>query len=52
MTIFSLLGYGPKWDISCGECEGTFRKRLPLIDNPGIQCPYCGAINILSLKYK
>ena len=50
MTIFSILNIGPKWTITCGKCEGTFRKRLPLINNPGILCPYCNTINILPLE--
>jgi len=47
MSLAQLFGSGPKWTITCGECKGTFRKRIPMIENPGIPCPYCGSVNIL-----
>lgn len=48
-SITQLWGSGPKWTITCGACEGTFRERIPIIDEPGIACPYCHAINKLPL---
>lgn len=47
MSLTQLFGYGPKWTITCGQCSGTFRKRIPMITHPGVQCPYCGTINII-----
>lgn len=47
MSLMQIFGRGPKWTITCGKCEGTFRKRLPMVDDPGLACPYCGEINIL-----
>jgi len=47
MSTAQLFGSGPKWTITCGSCNGTFRKRIPMIDRPGIQCPYCGDVNVL-----
>lgn len=47
MSIAQLWGSGPKWTITCGGCRMTFRKRIPMVDNPGIRCPGCGAINVL-----
>jgi len=47
MSIAQLFGYGPKWSITCGSCSGTFKKRIPMINRPGVQCPYCGDINVL-----
>ncbi len=49
MGVLCMFNIGPKWTITCGECEGTFRKRIPLIDYPGICCPYCNTINKLLL---
>ncbi len=46
---FSLFGSGPKWTITCGKCSGTFRERIPMVNQPGVRCPYCGAINKLPL---
>lgn len=50
MSLAQLFGSGPKWTITCGDCSGTFKKRLPMVDNPGVQCEYCGAINVLPYK--
>ena len=47
MTLLQIFGSGPKWTITCGECEGTFKKRLPVMEKPGVQCPYCDTINII-----
>ena len=49
MSLAQLFGSGPKWSITCGGCSGTFKKRISMIDNPGISCPYCGAINVLQV---
>ena len=49
MSIFQLFGSGPKWTITCGECSYTFKKRIPMVSNPGIQCPYCRVINTIPI---
>ena len=46
----SLHPSGPKFTITCGSCRCTFRKRVPIVDSPGIQCPACGAINIIPIE--
>lgn len=51
MTLAEIFGIGPKWAITCGTCHGSFKKRLPLVDYPGIACPYCGIINKLNLTW-
>ncbi len=50
MSIAQLWGSGPKWTITCGDCEATFSKRIPVIDRPGIICPHCGTVNILRIR--
>ena len=50
MSIAQLFGSGPKWTITCGGCAATFKKRIPMMDKPGIACPHCGAINVLPIK--
>ncbi len=45
MSIAQIFGSGPKLTITCGVCEGTFKKRIPMINNPGVYCPYCNTIN-------
>ncbi len=47
MSIAQLFGSGPKFTITCGECDGTFKKRIPMVNKPGIMCPYCKTINKL-----
>ena len=49
MSIAQLWGSGPLWTIICGQCEMTFQKRIPMIDNPGVACPNCGTVNKLPL---
>jgi len=49
MSIVQLFGSGPKFTITCGNCSATFKKRIPMVDNPGIPCPHCGAVNVLDL---
>jgi hypothetical protein len=49
MSIFQLIGSGPKLTITCGECKGTFKKRVPMVDEPGVECPYCKTINRLPI---
>ncbi len=51
-SIAQLWGSGPKFTITCGSCEGTFKKRIPMIDNPGISCPYCSSINIIPVTIR
>lgn len=45
----NLFGVGPKFTIGCGDCPGTFVTRIPLVDNPTVQCPYCDTWNQLPL---
>ena len=47
ISIAQLFGSGPKWTITCGNCEMTFKRRIPMIEEPGILCPHCNAINKL-----
>lgn len=50
MSVFGgLFGLGPKWTITCGNCVVTFKKRIPIVNTPGIECPTCSAINVLDL---
>ena len=48
----SLHPSGPKLTITCGGCRATFRKRVPMVDNPGVTCPRCGATNVLPIEVK
>ena len=50
MSLYQLFGSGPKWTITCGDCGGTFKSRIPMVDDPGVLCPYCAAINILPVE--
>ena len=47
MSLLQLFGLGPLWTITCGHCSGTFKKRLPMVNSPGVLCPYCHSINVL-----
>ena len=47
VSLTQIFGLGPKWTITCGECGLTFKKRLPMVSNPGIECQFCGVINII-----
>jgi hypothetical protein len=47
MSIFQFFGSGPKFTIICGKCEFKFRKRIPVVNNPTVVCPYCNTINVL-----
>lgn len=49
VSIAQLWGGGPKWTITCGDCLRTFEKRIPMVSNPGVECPSCGAINVLPI---
>ena len=49
MSIAQIWGSGPKWTITCGGCEATFKKRIPMVNRPGIACPHCGDINVLPI---
>jgi transcription elongation factor Elf1 len=50
LSLLQIFGAGPKWTITCGSCGLTFKKRIPMIDRPGIDCPKCGAINVLPIE--
>lgn len=45
MSLFQLFGSGPNFTITCGACYATFKKRLPMVDNPGVECPVCDTVN-------
>lgn len=47
MSIAQLWGGGPKFTITCGECEATFRRRISMVDNPGVVCPACHTVNVI-----
>ena len=47
----SLHPAGPKWDIRCGQCLGTFQARVGHISNPTLRCPYCGTMNVLNIEW-
>lgn len=47
MSLAQLFGSGPKWTIKCGECSLTFKKRIPMVNNPAVKCPYCGVVNVI-----
>ncbi|KKM69599.1 hypothetical protein LCGC14_1449120 [marine sediment metagenome] len=49
MSLAQLVGLGPKFAITCGSCRRTFKKRIPMVDAPGIECPSCRAINVLPI---
>jgi hypothetical protein len=48
-SIWCLFGSGPLWTIKCGHCAATFQKRVPMIDEPTVECPKCHVPNILSI---
>ena len=50
MSIAQTWGSGPKFTIVCGNCDLVFKKRILMVDNPGITCPHCGAVNIMQTK--
>ena len=50
MSLAQLFGSGPKWTITCGHCYCTFKKRIPMTDDPGITCPTCNVVNILNIQ--
>lgn len=45
MSIWGIFGVGPMFNITCGKCGTSFRKRLPLLDKPKILCDTCGCLN-------
>ena len=47
MTLLQIIGLGPQFTITCGHCDMTFKKRIPMVNNPGIACPGCATINII-----
>jgi len=51
MSLLGLFGIGPKWTLTCGSCATSFRARIPMVDRPGVRCPHCGVVNVLSLKW-
>jgi len=46
----SLIPPGPKWTITCGNCGLIFKKRIQMVNNPALKCPFCDAVNVLNLK--
>jgi hypothetical protein len=47
MSVAQLWGSGPKMTVGCGACSGTFTQRVPMVDHPVVQCPYCKNLNKL-----
>ena len=39
----------PKFTIQCGQCKYTFSLRIPMIDNPVVECPHCKTLNQLPM---
>jgi rRNA maturation endonuclease Nob1 len=48
-SLLQIVGLGPKWTITCGSCRNTFQKRLPMVNYPGVACPACGQVNVISV---
>ena len=49
MSLAQIFGKGPMFHVTCGKCGASFSKRIPMVDNPGLQCPVCKAINVMPL---
>ena len=49
MSLAQLFGSGPMFHVTCGNCRCSFSKRIPMVDNPGLKCPECGVVNIISV---
>ena len=49
MSIFQFFGSGPTFTITCGKCEFKFKKRIIMVNEPTVICPYCNAMNVLPL---
>ena len=49
MSLAQIFGKGPMFHVTCGKCRASFSKRIPMVDNPGLQCPTCGVINVMPL---
>jgi DNA-directed RNA polymerase subunit RPC12/RpoP len=49
MSIFQLFKNIPKMTITCGKCGFKFKKRIIMVDEPTVICPYCNVMNILPL---
>lgn len=52
MSLAQIFGLGPKWVITCGVCGRTWKERLPMVDNPGLECPSCKTINVIPVEVK
>jgi rubrerythrin len=50
VSIFQLFGSGPKMTVTCGECGFKFKKRIIMVDEPTVICPYCDVMNTLPLE--
>ena len=37
--------FGKPWTITCGRCQWTWRKRLPVAEHVTVECPMCGGVN-------
>lgn len=44
-----LIGKGPKFTVTCGNCGCNFQDRIAMVDYPCLKCPFCKAINKLPL---
>lgn len=50
MSPMQLFGSGPKMDVKCGNCRGTFSGRIQMVDLPTLKCPYCGSLNEIPVR--
>ena len=52
-SFWVLLGYGPKNWINCGECDTTFRARIPyIVGNAWRECPGCHTWNYVHTSWR
>lgn len=34
-----------KWTVTCGECDYTWKEKLPIVENITVICPHCSTVN-------
>lgn len=42
--------FGKKWTITCGDCQNTWRERLPVAEHYQAVCDECGAANTWTVE--
>lgn len=47
----TLIPGGPKWTIRCGKWPATFKARVPHVNEPTLQCPFCHTWNRLNVYW-